>query len=156
MFIVISVVMFAALFTGGCASAPSPTHGYALNIRVSEPKLNQFYYFDLSRTGEVRYIAGFQAASAEPGSARPTWTGAFTEADLAATVALLEANPTPQQVLPEADKPNYRVAIAPPGSGMFSRITLVTGPTPFITELERGLSTLMWSRRQKELAPLLK
>lgn len=150
------LIVTLATFLTGCASAPSPTHGYWVNVRVSEPKMNQFYYFDLSKTGELRYVAGLQAAAAEPGSARPTWTGTFTEADLAATVALLEANPAPEQVQPEADKPNYRVAIAPPGSGMFSRTTLVTGPTPFVTELERGLSALMWSRRQNELAPLLK
>lgn len=140
----------------GCSTAPSPTHGYALGLRVSEPATNKFYYYDLSKAGELRFITGLRATTSEPGAEAPTWSGKFTEAELAATVKLLSENPEPQKVQPEANQPNYRVAITPPDAGMFSRIMLVSGPTPFITELERGITALMWSKRQRELQSLMK
>lgn len=137
---------------GGCGSSGGggPTRGWAVQMRVSETRTNRLEYFKLEPDGTLVYVAGIRAGATEPGDGTPTWRGTLTSEELAPILALLDANPDPEEVRSEPGIPNYKLALK--RGGAMSR-RYASGPTPFFEQLEAGLSGAVLARRTDELAP---
>ncbi len=143
------VLCLVSMFGVGCAGGGSPSGGWDLTLRVSQPEGNKLVYYNLARDGRLVYVAGLQAGRTEIDHARPTWSGNFNAEELSALITLVEANQDPTTVKPEAGVVNYKVVMTR-GGNMFAK-RYVSGPTAFFSEMERQFKRLQQSRRGGEL-----
>lgn len=147
--VTILVLCLVSICGVGCAAADSPSRGWDLTLRVSQPEGNKLVYYNLARDGRLVYVAGLQAGRTEIDHARPTWAGNFSGEELAELITLVEANQEPSTVKPEAGAVNYKVVMTR-GGNLFAR-RYVSGPTAFFSEMERQFKRLQQSRRGGEL-----
>lgn len=141
-----------ALCMGGCAKGTddSPTGGWGLSLRMSEPRTNQFIYYELERNGRLLYVAGQRAKDAGPDEPTPTWVGTLTRQEAGPIAAHLESDHHPASRAKDERGPAYRVTLRPPG-GWSTDVD--SGPTPFLERLRALLDSVQRSRRTKEFDP---
>jgi len=139
----------AVLLLGGCASATSPTDGYATELLVFQRQTNLAVFYDLRASGEMSYNAGTSILSTGDPTGYPLWTATLTREQAAPIVAWLKEFSEPENTTDDASLPMYTVRIVRPGK-VFDRTTK-GNPTPWMIELRRRFDALQRQLRTNTL-----
>ncbi len=142
-----AAMVLAAHVLGGCAdrAANSPTQGWGLSLRLSQPRTNKYVAYELERTGKLIYTAGERAKSTDLSEADATWAGVLTREEAAGIVAHLAAEAEPKSAPKGEGGPVYRVMLRRPEGWPDD---LDSGPTPFLERLVELLNTAQRARRE--------